>query len=102
MVRHHRSPHTWRPQRLSRFGGRALQSGRLDAKEEDEVVGGAVVRESTTFGAGCASGSAAARAALATPKAAAAAGGQSSVLGAPFSASVSGCSVRAIPGRKRV
>ncbi len=61
-----------------------------------------MARESTACGAGCASGTAAARAAmaaLATPKAAAAAGGHSSVLGAPLSASVSGCSVWAIPGR---
>ena len=29
-------------QRLSRFGGRALRSGRPEVDEEDEVVGGAV------------------------------------------------------------
>ncbi len=58
-----------------------------------------MARESTAFGAGCASGTAAPRAALAAPKAAAAASGHSSVLGVPLSASVSGCSVQAMPGR---
>ncbi len=58
-----------------------------------------MARESTAFGAGCASGTAAARAALAARKAAVAAGSHSSILGAPLSASVSGCSVRAMPGR---
>jgi hypothetical protein len=66
---------------------------------EECVSEASVARESTVFGAGRASGTAAARATLAAPKAAAVAGGHSSVLGAPLSASVSGCSVRAIPGR---
>jgi hypothetical protein len=44
MVCHHRSPQTLRrqAQRLSRFGVRALRSGRLDADEADEIVGGIV------------------------------------------------------------
>jgi hypothetical protein len=46
MVRHHRSPppQTLRrqAQRLIRFGGRAVQSGRPDAEEVEVVVGGVV------------------------------------------------------------
>ena len=44
MVRHHRSPpnSAAAAQRLSRFGGQVLQSGRPDADEEDKVVGGVV------------------------------------------------------------
>jgi hypothetical protein len=45
MVRHQRSPpQTLRQQaqRMRRFGGRAMRSGRPDAKEVDVVVGGAV------------------------------------------------------------